>query len=152
MKNLVNTTNIRTVDILSDYPAGKFRYVSKTRSGWYTITDARESDNPRLLNNPESILTGFKKGALQTVEFCPEGGDYYLTVFARIGKTIRLIDRSILAALTVGTINQLYYNTNLYSQTQYNLVGAKTWADRAYVTNQIAGVDFSESLKQLEEL
>jgi hypothetical protein len=136
MNNFVNHSNIHTVDILKEYQAGKFRFVSKTRSGWYTVTDARELDNPRLLNNPESILTGFKKGVLQTVEFCPEGGDYYLTVFARVGKTIKLIDKSILAALTVGTINQLYYNTNLYNQTQYNLVGAKTWADFAYQLNE----------------
>ena len=146
MNNFVNHSNIHTVDILSDYSAGKFRFVSKTRSGWYTVTDARESYNPTLLNNPESILTGFKKGVLQTVEFCPEGGDYWLTVFARVGKTIKLIDRSILASLTVGTINQLYYNTNLYNQTQYRLVGAKTWADKAYTINQREGIDCEESL------
>lgn len=136
MNNLVNTTNIHTVDILKDYPAGKFRFVSKTRAGWYTVTDARDFDNPRLIDNPESIITGYKKGALQTVEFCPEGGDYYLTVFARVGKKVKLIDKSILAALTVGTINQLYYDTNLYSQSQYTLVQAKTWADWAYQMNE----------------
>ena len=136
MNNFVNHSNIHTVDILKDYPVGKFRFVSKTRAGWYTVTDARDFDNPRLIANPESIITGFKKGALQTVEFCPEGGDYYLTVFARVGKTIKLIDKTILAALTVGTINQLYYNTNLYNQTQYNLVQAKTWASYAYQMNE----------------
>jgi hypothetical protein len=136
MAYLVNIPNIHTVDILKDYSAGKFRFVSKTRAGWYTVTDARDFNNPRLISNPESIITGYEKGALQTVEFCPEGGDYYLTVFARVGKTVKLIDKTILAALTVGTINQLYYNTNLYNQTQYNLVGAKTWADYAYQLNQ----------------
>ena len=136
MNNFVNHNNIHTVDILKDYSAGKFRFVSKTRAGWYTVTDARDSDNPRLLANPESIITGYKKGALQTVEFCPEGGDYYLTVFARVGKKIKLIDKTILAALTVGTINQLYYDTNLYNQTQYKLVQAKSWADYAYQLNQ----------------
>jgi len=136
MNNFVNHSNIHTVDTLKDYSAGKFRFVSKTRAGWYTVTDARDFDNPRLINNPESIITGYKAGTLQAVEFCPEGGDYYLTVFARVGKKIKLIDKTILAALTVGTINQLYYNTNLYSQTQYNLVGAKSWADFAYQMNE----------------
>jgi hypothetical protein len=136
MANLVNTPNFNTVDILSDYSAGKFRFITKTRSGFFTITDARELDNPRLLNNKESILTGYKKGALQTVEFCPEGGDYYLTVFARVGKKIKLIDKSILENLTVGIINAYYINTELYSQTQYKLVGAKTWADFAYQLNE----------------
>ena len=136
MNNLVNHTNIRTVDILTDYSKGKFRFISKTRAGWNTTTDAKDFDNSRLIANPESIITGYKKGALQTVEFCPEGGDYYLTVFARVGKTVKLIDKTILAALTVGIINHYWYNTNLYSQSQYAAVGAKTWADYAYQLNQ----------------
>ena len=86
---------------------------------------------------PESIITGYKKGALQTVEFCPDGGDYYLTVFARKGNKIVIIDKTILGHLTVGTINQLFLNTNLYNQEQYSAVGAKTWADRAYVPYQV---------------
>jgi hypothetical protein len=135
MSNLVNTPNFNTVDILNDYSKGKFRFITKTRSGFYTITDARESDNSRLLNNKESILTGYKKGVLQTVEFCPDGGDYYLTVFARVGKKIKLIDRSILENLTVGTINAYYTNTELYNMNQYKLVGARTWADLAYSMN-----------------
>jgi hypothetical protein len=41
-----------------------------------------------------------------------------------------------LADLTVGTINQLYYNTNLYDQMQYQKVNAKTWEDKAYIMNK----------------
>lgn len=103
-----------------------------------TVSDAREFDNEGYIKNPESLLTNFKKGALQTVEFCPEGGNYYLTVFARKGNKIVLIDEAIMANLTVGTINQLFYNTNLYDQDQYHTVNAKTWADRAYVANEAA--------------
>lgn len=136
MSNLVNTPNFNTVNILNVYSAGKFRFITKGRSGFYTITEAREWDNSRLLNNKESILTGYKKGVLQTVEFCPDGGDYYLTVFARVGKKIKLIDRSILENLTVGTINAYYANTELYNMNQYKLVGAKTWADLAYSMNE----------------
>lgn len=151
MNTLVNTTPIHTVNYLRDYSAGKFRFISKSRAGFMTVVDARDFDNPTYLANPEGLLTAFKPGALHTIEFCPEGGDYYLTVFARVGKKIRLIDETILAALTVGTINQYWYNTNLLDQAQYRAVGAQTWADRAYVSN-IAGVDFSQSLHQLENL
>jgi hypothetical protein len=98
-----------------------------------TIVDARPADNEYHITYPESIITGYKKGALQTVEFQPEGTDIWLTVFARKGNKIVLIDEVIMAHLTVGTINQYYTNTNLYSQTQYSAVGAKTWADRAFV-------------------
>lgn len=138
MKNLINTTKINTVNYLTDYTKGKFRFITKCRAGWMTISEAREFENAQYIKNPESLLTAHKKGALQTVEFCPEGGNYYLTIFARKGNKIALIDEAILANLTVGTINQLFYNTNLYDQEQYHAVNAKTWADRAYVVNETA--------------
>ena len=135
MTNLVNTTNINTVDILSKYTEGKFRFIVKTKLGM-TCCDARDFDNPRIMANPESVISGYKKGVLQTVQFQPEGSDYWLTVFSRTGKTVKLIDKSILVNLTVGTINGLYYNTNLYSQAQYQAVNSKTWASHAYQMNQ----------------
>ena len=135
MTNLVNTTNIQTVDILSNYTEGKFRMIVKTKLGM-TCCDARDFDNPRIMANPESAISGYKKGVLHTVEFQPEGSDYWLTVFSRTGKTVKLIDKSILVNLTVGTINGLYYNTNLYNQHQYQAVNSKTWASYAYQMNQ----------------
>jgi hypothetical protein len=143
MKNLVNIAGINTVNVLGAYAntKGKFRFITKCRAGWMTITDARPADNEYHIMYPESIITGYKKGALQTVEFQPEGTDIWLTVFARKGNKIVLIDEVILEHLTVGTINQYYSNTNLYNQTQYEVVGAKTWADRAYVPyNVLMGV------------
>lgn len=134
MKNLINTTGIHTVDILSNYTNGKFRMIVKTRLGM-TCCDARDFDNPRIMANPERAITGYKKGVLHTVQFQPKGLDYWLTVFSRTGKTVKLIDESILVNLTVGTINSLYYNTNLYSQTQYKAVNSKTWACHAYQMN-----------------
>jgi len=136
MKEIINVTGIPTVDYLKDYTAGKFRFISKARAGFFTVSDARDFDNPRYMANPEGLLKAYKKGALQTVEFCPEGSDYYFTVFARVGKKIKLIDKAILASLTVGTINSLWYNTELYSQYQYKAVGSKTWASMAYVMNE----------------
>ncbi len=136
MKEIINVTGIPTVDYLKSYSAGKFRFVTKTRAGFYTVSDARDFDNPRYMANPEGLLTGYKKGVLQTVQFCPEGSDYYFTVFARVGKKIKLVDTAILEKLTVGTINSLYYNTELYSQYLYKAVGSKTWASMAYVMNE----------------
>tara|TARA_R110002074_G_scaffold262044_1_gene434310 strand:- start:233 stop:658 length:426 start_codon:yes stop_codon:yes gene_type:complete len=131
---VLKDTEIITVDILSQYPSGKFRFITRTKLGM-TCSDARDFDNPRLSAHPESIISGYKKGALQTVQFCPEGSDFYLTVFSRTGKKVKLIDESILADLTVGTINSMYYNTNLYSNDQYRSVNSKTWASKAFVLN-----------------
>lgn len=134
MSNLINTTGIQTINILSNYTEGKFRMIVKTRLGM-TCCDARDFDNPRIMANPELAITGYKKGALQTVQFQPEGSDFWLTVFSRTGKTVKLIDESILVNITVGTINSLYYNTNLYNQGQYQSVNSKTWASYAYQMN-----------------
>jgi hypothetical protein len=137
MTNLVNIAGINTVNYLKDFSKGKFRFITKCRAGFLTIVDAKDYENEYLMAHPESILTGYKKGALQTVEFCLDGFITYLTVFARKGNKIVIIDETILGHLTVGTINQLYSNTNLYNQAQYTAVGAKTWADRAYVPYQV---------------
>ncbi|MDB9992602.1 hypothetical protein OAD97_00370 [bacterium] len=136
-KSIVRVKNdIMLVDILTQYPKGKFRMVSKTKLG-FTVVDARQFENERMVNNPESIISGFKRGTLQTVEFCPDGSDFYLTIFARVGKKVKLIDESIMADLTVGTINSMYDNTNLYNQNQYQAVNSKTWASKAYVMNEV---------------
>tara|TARA_R110000772_G_scaffold55472_8_gene126575 strand:+ start:2910 stop:3335 length:426 start_codon:yes stop_codon:yes gene_type:complete len=135
MSKVINVTNLNTVNIMSRYDAGEFRMVVKTRQGM-TVVDARDFENPRIMANPELAISTYKKGALQTVQFKPEGSIYWLTVFARAGKKINTIDEAILEHLTVGTINQLYYNTELYSQLQYNAVQSKSWACKAYVMNE----------------
>jgi len=132
---VLGDNNIMTVDILTQYPTGKFRFVVKTKLG-YTVCDATSFDNPRLKERPELLIGNWERGTLQTVQFCPEGSAFYLTVFSRVGKKVNLIDESILANLTVGTINSLYDNTNLYDQMQYQKVNAKTWEDKAYVMNE----------------
>jgi hypothetical protein len=136
---IVGNEKLMLTDILTRYTAGKFRMVVKTNLGM-TVCDARDFENPRMMKNPECIISGYKKGVLHTVEFQPEGYAHWLTVFSRTGKTVKLIDESILVNLTVGTINQLYYNTNLYNQYQYKAVGAKTWASMAYKKNEVVEV------------
>ena len=136
---IVGNEKLMLTDILSEHTAGKFRMIVKTKLGM-TCVDARDFENPRLMENPECIISGYKKGVLHTVQFQPEGSDYWLTVFSRTGKVVKLIDESILVNLTVGTINQLYYNTNLYNQYQYKAVNSKTWASMAYKMNEVVEV------------
>jgi len=123
-----------TVNILSRYSKGIFRHIVKTNLGM-TCCDARDFDNKRMLKYPEAIISGYKKGALQTVQFKPEGLDTWVTLFSRTGKRVKLIDESILAALTVGTINSMYNTTNLLSMNQYKAVNSKTWASMAFIMN-----------------
>jgi hypothetical protein len=137
MSTLINTTEIRTVNIINGRN-GSYRFICKTGAGFMTCTDAREFDNDRFNVSKASILSGYKRGILQTVEFQPTDSvdtKYWLTVFARVGKKVKLIDEEIMSAITIATINGLFDNTNLYNPLQYNAVNAKTWADNAFVMN-----------------
>lgn len=136
MNDLININRINTVNYLKGYTAGKFRFIVKCRAGFMSIVDGRENENKTFKNNPEQCIAWFKKGALQSVEFCPESSDIWLTVFAKKGKKIVMIDESILRDLTVGTINSYWTNTELYCQRQYKAVNTKTWASKAYVMNE----------------
>jgi len=141
MKQIINTTGVQTTEVLNNVTLGKIanaRFISKTRAGYMSISDARDFDIEGYNNRPERLISGYKKGALQTVQVQFESSDYWFTVFARAGKKVHLIDEAILADLTVGTINGMFSNTNLYSQLQYQAVGAKTWASKAFVQNEVA--------------
>lgn len=136
MPKLINTIpDITTKDVISKFSKGEFRHIVKTRLGM-TCCDARDFDNPRMLANPEMILAGYKKGALQAVEFRPEGSTIWLTVFSRTGKKVKLIDEAIMKDLTVGLVNSTFSNTNLMNMSQYKAVNAKTWADKAFIMNK----------------
>ena len=135
MTNLINTTDIYTVKYIDDRTITNARFIVKTKLGM-TVCDARDFDMPRFNKHPESLITNYKKGTLQTAQVELDNSGHYLTVFSRTGKTVKLIEDAILRDLTVGTINSLYYNTNLYSQEQYRAVGSKTWASKAFVHNE----------------
>ena len=136
MPKLINTIqDIMTVNIISKFPKGEFRHVVKTRLGM-TCVDARDFDNVRMNKYPESIISGYKRGALQTVQFRPEGSNIWLTVFSRTGKKVKLMDEAIMRNLTVGTINSMFNNTNLMDMRQYKAVNSSTWASKAFVMNE----------------
>lgn len=132
---ITNVNRIPTADFIKGQK-GTFRIITKCRAGFMTISDCRDHDNEMYSLRPAQVLADYKKGALQTVQFKAEGGEHFLTVFARVGKKIHLIDEAMLAGLDVGTINSYWLNTDLYDQRQYAAVGAKTWADLAFVKKE----------------
>jgi hypothetical protein len=120
--------------------AGTFRAIVKVQAGFMTVVDdlgIQANWGKKQWNSAVDVFRGFKKGALQSIQFKADNsrGAAWLTIFARVGKKVKVIDNSLLASLTVGDINQNWSESNLYSQTQYNAVGAKTWADMAFVMN-----------------
>jgi len=123
MTNLVKDLSV--VDFIQGRK-GTYQAIVKVQAGFMTAYEVG-SELPSL--------NRWKKGALQTLQFQPEGSKAWLTIFARKGTKIILADKELLETIEVGTINQLFYNTNLYSQAQYEAVNAKTWADKAFSKN-----------------
>lgn len=110
--------------------SGSFRAVVKVKSGFLTIVTRANWENIY------DVFSSFKKGALQTIEFQPNGVDHSLVVFAMKGKKCVVMDRTLAEMVTVGDINSTWSSTNLYSREQYNMVKATSWASKVFVVNE----------------
>mgnify|MGYP000237990143 FL=1 len=136
MSKLINTIGLPTTDLLSKYPKGQFRVITKNRHVGMGCHNLRDFENERYSENPSPLMTMYKTGALQTIEFKPDGSDYWFKVFSRTGKKIHTIDEKILVGLTVGCINSCWFNTDLYNYQQYKAVNSATWASYAFQMNE----------------
>ena len=117
---------------------GQYRAIVKVTAGFMTVVDdlgVQANWGKQQWNKPIDVFRDFKRGALQSIQFRAEGSDAWLTVFARTGNKVKVADDELLADMNVGDINQDWSRSNLYSMTQYVFVGAKTWADKAFVKN-----------------
>ena len=131
---IVNTLPLGTCKFINGQK-GSYRIVYKCQAGFLSIAESQFNNDLANEHGPAALLSCWKKGHLQTIQFMAEGGLYWLTVFAMKGKKVVVIDEDILKGLTVGTINSFFIDTNLYSQKQYEAVGAKNWANKAFVMN-----------------
>ena len=135
---IFNSERINQVDFIQDRK-GEYQAIVKVQAGFMTTVDdlgikCKWESGPQW-KRAINVFRNFKKGALQTIQFKAEGTDTWLTVFARKGNKIVLMDTQLFLDMEVGDINQNWSNSNLYSQTNYALAGAKTWADKAFVSN-----------------
>lgn len=134
---IFNSERIHQVDFIQGRK-GQFRAIVKVQAGFMTVVDdlgIQANWGRQAWNSAMDVFRNFKKGALQTIEFKAEGSNHYLTVFARSGNKIKLMDTEMFLAMEVGDINQNWSSTNLCSQNNYRMAGAKTWADKAFVSN-----------------
>ena len=121
-----NIKGLTLVDYIGDNK-GTFQVIVKNPAGFMSAYEIG-SDIP--------CLGRWKKGALQTIQFKADDTQGWLTVFAKKGTKVMVIDQAIAGQLEVGTVNQLFYNTNLMDQAQYRSVKAETWADKVFVLNE----------------
>ena len=137
-KQIINSERINQTDFIQDRK-GEYQAIVKVQAGFMTTVDdlgikCKWESGPQW-KRAINVFRNFKKGALQTIQFKAEGSDNWLTVFARKGNKIVLMDEQLFLDMEVGDINQNWSNSNLYSQTNYRLCNAKTWADKAFVNN-----------------
>jgi putative heme degradation protein len=117
---------------------GQYRAIVKVKAGFMTVVDdlgIQANWGKQQWNKPIDVFRGFKRGALQSIQFRAEGSSAWLTVFARTGNKVKVADDELLADMNVGDINQDWSSSNLYNHRQYEVVGAKTWVDKAFVKN-----------------
>ena len=138
-QTIFNTERINQVDFIQSRN-GQFRAIVKVQAGFLTVVDDLgiqcKWESGAQWKSAIQVFTNFKKGALQTIQFKAEGSDNWLTVFARKGNKIVLMDTDLFLTMKVGDINQNWSNTNLYSQRNYTLANAKTWAGFAFIPNE----------------
>ena len=121
-----NIKDLTVVNWIGDRE-GIFQAIVKVPAGFMVATE---------IGSKVPCLNRWKKGALQTIQFKAEGTNHWMTVFAKKGTKVILLDEKLAEIVEVGTINQLFYNTNLMDHNQYKAVNAKTWADKAFLLNE----------------
>lgn len=138
MTQIINTTTISDVSYINDRP-GQFRAIIKVSAGFMTVVNdlgiTCKWDSGARWKRAIDVFRSFKKGALQTIEFKADDSETWYTVFAKAGTKIKIMDNQMFRDMEVGDINQNWSNTNLYDQTQYEYVNARSWADKAFVLN-----------------
>ena len=111
---------------------GKYRVITKCQAG-FMITSVKEA------KSAIDVFRSYKIKAVHSIARIMDVkgvGERDFMVYARTGKKV-WIEEEMLAQMTVGDINQDLHNTALYNQYQYQAVNAKTWADKAYVMNDV---------------
>lgn len=141
MKKLVIAHQNKDLKVLSFYNkdgeegvicgAGKYRVITKCQAGFLVSSVI-------VVSSAMNALRSYKPKSLQSIARIMEsmGEEFDVTVFARNGKKVWIAE-AMLKDITVGDINQGFYNTSLYNQFQYSAVNAKSWADKAYVMNGV---------------
>lgn len=121
-----NIKGLTVVDYING-EKGLFQAVVRVPAG-FVVAYEIGSDLPSL--------SQWKKGALQTIQYKKEGSPAWMTVFARKGNKVMVIDKALAETLEVAVVNSLFYNTNLMDTAQYRAVKAKTWQDKVFMMNE----------------
>jgi hypothetical protein len=102
----------------------EFRLATKCQAGFISISDYTDT--------PKGVITSWKKGALVNIQVKNEYGTWSNVYTVKTGKW-HSIDKSFLDVLTVGDMRQSF--PDMCDDNLWKKLGAKTWADKAFVQN-----------------
>jgi hypothetical protein len=108
-----------------------YRAIAKSQAGFLCTSEA-------YAHSPIEAFRRYNAKALQSLEIVMEDGITF-TLYARMGKKVWAAEQ-LLIDMEVRDINQDLHHTALYCQAQYQVVGAKNWAMKAFQMNQVEEV------------
>ena len=106
----------------------KFRSAAKCKAGFINISDWEST--------PAEAISRWGKNALVNLQVLVEydnGGSNWMNVYTTMGGKWHTIDLGFLKTITVGTMRQSF--PDMCDMSLWELVGAKTWADKAFTSN-----------------
>ena len=102
----------------------EFRVAAKCQAGFINISDWK--------GTPSDVIRSWSKNSLVNIQAKNEYGQW-MNVYTTKGGKWYSIDRGFLEVMTVGTMRQSF--PDMCDMSLWQLVGTKTWADRAFVQN-----------------
>jgi hypothetical protein len=106
----------------------EFRVASKCQAGFVNISD--------ITGNPYDAIANWSKNGLVNIQVkhtYDNGKVLWFNVFTTKGGKWYSIDRGFLEVLTVGNMRSSF--PDMCDMKLWELVGTKTWADKAFVQN-----------------
>jgi hypothetical protein len=108
----------------------KFRVAAKCKAGFINISDWETT--------PAEIISSWNKNVLVNIQVEVEfqnGSKQWHNVYTTKSGKWYSIDMAFLQVITVGTIRQSF--PDMADNKIWERMGAKTWADKAYVPNEL---------------
>jgi len=106
----------------------EFRVAAKCKAGFINISDWKTT--------PRDVIAGFNKNALVNIQVkmtYESGRELWMNVYTTKGGKWHSIDKGFMDVLTVGDMRQSF--PDMCDMELWGRMGAKTWADKAFVQN-----------------
>ena len=102
----------------------EFRIANKCQAGFINIHDSKDIVS--------EVIRGYSKNSLVNIQAKNEFG-HWMNVYTTKGGKWHSIDLGFLKVITVGTMRESF--PNMCDMKLWEMVGAKTWADKAFSQN-----------------